>query len=89
MGVGIDGGFAIIWFGEEADPEKETKICGGETIISQPIVQFRISDPQIVSESTGRFYLIFGNYSTMNEAKSVASKYVKEGFMKAKVITKG
>jgi cell division protein FtsN len=88
LGIGIDGGFAIIWLGEETDPEKETIICGGETIIAQPVVSVQVLGPQIVNESTGRFYLIFGNYATMTEAKSVAAKYVKEGFLKAKVITK-
>jgi hypothetical protein len=88
MGVGIDGGFAIIWLGEEADIEKETMVCGGEAIINQPPAPVQVQGPQIVSESTGRFYLIFGNYATMNEAKSVAAKYFKEGFTKAKVITK-
>jgi hypothetical protein len=87
LGVGIEGGFAIIWFGEETDPEKETTVCGGESIVNQPIAVQDIG-PQIVSESTGRFYLIIGNYSTMNGAKAVASKYVKEGFTKTKIISK-
>ncbi len=86
LGVGIDGGFAIVWLGEETDITKETKICGGETVISKPVA--RVLGPKIVTESTGRFYLIFGNYSTMNDATAMASKYVKEGFSKAKVITK-
>jgi hypothetical protein len=93
IGIGIDGGFAIIWLGEETDPEKETKVCEGETIISEP--EISVSTPiqeatgtQIVDQSTGRYYLIFGNYATMKEAKSIADKYVKEGFIKAKVVTK-
>jgi hypothetical protein len=86
LGVGIEEGFAIIWLGEESDPEKETKICGGESIISKPVA--KVLGPQIVSASTGRFYLIFGNFGTMSEATAMASKYVKEGFTKAKVISK-
>lgn len=93
IGIGIDGGFAIIWLGEESDPEKETKVCEGETIISQPEISVstpiqETNGPQVVNESTGRYYLIFGNYATMNEAKAIAAKYVKEGFIKAKVVTK-
>jgi hypothetical protein len=87
IGVGIEGGFAIIWLGEEPDPENEIKICGIETIIvNEPVIES--ADPQVVSAGTGRFYLIFGNYSTLNEAKAQADKYVKEGFTKAKVISK-
>jgi hypothetical protein len=88
LGVGIDGGFAIIWLGEEADIEKETQVCGGELIAYHPPVKVEIKGPQVVSQSTGRYYLIFGNYSTMNEAKAIAANYFKEGFTNAKVITK-
>jgi len=88
LGVGIEGGFAIIWLGQETDPDKETKICGGESIVSQPIVQPQKTGTQIVSQSTDRFYLIIGNYGTMNKASDIADKYAKEGFTNAKVITK-
>jgi len=106
MGVGIDGGFAVIWLGEESDPDPVVKVCGGESVISQPLakVQKEVQpenptqnnmesqpntvDNLIVSEGTGRFYLIFGNYKTLNEAKSMALKYTKEGFPQAKVISK-
>jgi hypothetical protein len=88
LGVGIEGGFAIIWLGEEPDPEKETKICGGESITSQPLIQPKKQGPQIVSDGTDRYYLIFGNYTTMKEAKDMAAKYLLEGFTNVKVITK-
>lgn len=86
LGVGIDGGFAIIWLGEDMDTEKETQVCGGEAIISKPVVQ--VTGPKIITESTGRYYLIFGNYPTINEAKTMVSKYQMEGFTNAKVVTK-
>lgn len=106
IGVGIDGGFAVIWLGEESDPETTVKVCGGQLEISQPVAkvenevkpvnptQISVENPAnsndnlTVSEGTGRFYLIFGNYKTIQEAKSVALKYIKDGFPQAKVISK-
>lgn len=106
LGVGVDGGFAVIWLGEESDPETLVKVCGGEPVKSQPVAKVNIevksdntnqiiiesqtnsADNLVVSEGTGRFYLIFGNYRTLPEAKSIALKYAKEGFPEAKVISK-
>ena len=89
LGVGIEGGFAIIWLGEETDPEKEIRTCEGESITNQPLVQTKKkTGPQIITAGTNRFYLIYGNYGSIKEAKEMATKYFNEGFSKASVITK-
>jgi hypothetical protein len=88
-GVAIEGGFAILWLGEDPDVEKETKVCGGETIvtITQPVAPRQ--EPEqglVVTSQSGRFYLIFGNMNSLKEAKLTADKYRKDGFSKVKII---
>jgi len=91
IGVGVKGGFAILWLGEEPDVEKEIKICGGETIVAfqQPVVHKPLSvETPIVSSATGRFYLIYGNMNSLKEARTTAEKYKQEGFSKVKIVAK-
>ena len=87
MGVGIYQGFALAWFGEEADVEKETIICGTNEKISFTITE-EPKEQLVVSESTGRFYIIFGIFNSLDEAKAQVKNYSNEGFKKAKVVTK-
>ncbi len=87
MGVAIEKNFAIVWFGEEVDPETETKVCGsGKVIKNEP--PKAPADSMVVSKATGRYYLIFGSIKTLEDAKKQAKKYRAEGFKNAKVITK-
>lgn len=91
MGVGIKEGFAILWVGEDADVEKETKVCGGETIVTvqQPVTEIKKNEEiPVVSTNGGRFYVIFGNMNSLKEARIMAEKYKREGFSKVKIIAK-
>lgn len=87
LGVSIDGGFASAWFGQEPDVETEIKVCGSDTVVKNepPVVQ---TEPQVVSTASGKYYLIYGNYNSLNEARIHLKKYLKEGFSKAKVVIK-
>lgn len=87
VGVGISGGFAAIWFGEELDVEKETKVCGKNIVFtnnppSDP------GEPQLITSSTNRFYIIFGSFNSINDAKNQAAIYTAEGFKKTKILSK-
>lgn len=87
MGVGIYAGFAMAWFGEAIDIEIETKVCGkSETIQNKPITL--ATENQVISTSTGRFYVIVANYASQKEAEDKLKSYHTEGFKKAKVIVK-
>jgi len=87
LGVGIQKGFAILWFGEVIDTIQETKVCGKNIVIKYeppiaPVETF------IVSSATNRFYLIYGSFTSLEDAKKQASTYRDKGFKKAKVIVK-
>jgi len=87
LGIGIKKGFAIAWFGEELDVEKVTKICGTQTeIINEPPV--KDDEPKVISTSSGRYYIIFGSFNSLNDARKEVVKYSENGFNKAKIISK-
>lgn len=89
MGVGVEGGFAILWLGEEPDVENETKVCGEETVVITELKPIPVANEDIVvSMKTGRYYLIYGSMNSVKEAKSMVTKYNKEGFNKVKIIAK-
>lgn len=87
VGVGISGSYAAIWFGEELDIEKETKVCGKNIVFTNnpPVIN---DEPQLITLPTNRFYVIFGSFSSINDAKAQAVKHVEEGFKKTKIISK-
>ncbi len=87
VGIAVHKGFAIAWFGEESDPEKSTKVCGSDRVIENkpPAVK---EDQLIVSSASGRYYVIVGSLNTLNDAKEQLNKLSREGFKKAKVVTK-
>ncbi|MCD4730866.1 MAG: SPOR domain-containing protein [Bacteroidales bacterium] len=87
VGVGMMGSFAVVWFGEELDVEKETKVCGKNIVIANN-PPTNPNEPQIVTSAANRFYLIFGNFNSITDAKSQAIKYIDEGFKKTKIISK-
>jgi len=87
MGVAIEKNFAVVWFGEEMDIENETKVCGSGKIIKNEPPKVP-ADSLVVSKATGRYYLIFGSFKTLDDAKKQAKKYRTEGFKNVKIISK-
>jgi len=87
MGVGIYKGFAIVWFGEEPDVEKATRVCGTDRVIENKPSPTKEEQILVFSE-TGRFYVIVGSFNSLIDAKDQLNNYINEGFKKAKVVSK-
>jgi hypothetical protein len=84
-GVGIQKGYAVVWFGQVKDKLATPKICDNNSIkeeipekVSQKIL--------IVNKKTGRYYLIFGSYDKLKDAEKQIKKYFKAGFNEAKIV---
>lgn len=88
MGVGIFKGYACVWVGESLDSIPEPTICsdaaGGDNL-SMPA---REGTKDIVTAPTGRFYVIFGSYSNLPDARKLLEKYREDGFYQAKILVK-
>lgn len=88
-GVGIEQGYAVLWFGQVKDKLKAPTICNPKKAVG-----IAIKKPQkktskkvvVINKETGRFYLIFGSYNKQKDAEKQIKKYVKAGFRDAKIV---
>jgi len=93
-GVGIQSGYAVVWFGQVKDAESSPKRCDKEKNQPDKVSTFNTIEKQqnteskslIVNEKTGRFYLIFGSYNREKDAEKQVKKYIKAGFPDAKIV---
>ncbi len=87
IGIAIKDGFASTWFGEEIENTEEIHICNStETYKYEPPKE--PVDSLVVSSALNRFYLIYGSFPTIEDAKKAAKEYRAEGFKKTKIIVK-
>jgi hypothetical protein len=87
IGIGIHMGYASVWLGDEPDPEKEPTICksveeAGLKIPEKPVVK------AVITEPTGRFFLIYGSFENEEIAKQERERFIGEGFVHSRVLIK-
>jgi hypothetical protein len=85
IGVGIYKGYASVWVGEQLDPLPEPAICSGEEVVVMPEPE---PPKDVISAPTGRFYLIFGSFQSIDDALSEREIFDDAGFYQAKVLIK-
>ncbi len=93
-GVGIQNGYAVIWFGQVKDKLIAPKICNknSQTVVKKSKKtakkQTKISTNKVivVDKKTDRYYLIFGSYDKQKDAEKQIKKYFKAGFNNAKIV---
>lgn len=88
IGVGIYRQYACVWLGEAQDIEKEPGICPGELDLKAMNIPGKQQVSQIVTQPAGRYYLIFGSFTTQAEALHAMEMYRQEGFYQSKVLVK-
>ena len=88
MGVGIYKQYACVWLGEERDEEEEPVICKEEVDLKEMAVPGKQEPERIIGTPTGRYYIIFGSFTTEEDASNAADKFIQEGFYQAKVLVK-
>jgi hypothetical protein len=88
MGVGIYKHYACVWFGQEKDPETEPVICKNESDMRDLVVATAKENSKVVETPTGRFYLIYGSFTAMDDALKAVEQYREEGFYQSLVVVK-
>jgi len=88
MGVAIYKQYACVWVGEDMDTEKEPGICPGELDLKEMNITGKPAVANVVTQPTGRFYLIFGSFTTEAEAMKALDEFRQEGFYQSKVVVK-
>lgn len=88
MGVGFYNGYASLWVGELKDTVPEPALCADTPGADNVVLPFGEPKSEVVSASTGRSYIIFGSFGSLEDALKVVQKYKKKGFNQAKVVAK-
>ncbi|MBW6461021.1 MAG: SPOR domain-containing protein [Bacteroidales bacterium] len=88
MGVGMFKGYACVWLGEALDDEAEPTICAAAEGADDFPLPAKDTEKDIVTSPTGRYYVIFGSYTNLPDARKLLEKYREDGFYQAKVIVK-
>lgn len=80
MGVGINGDYISLWFGQRNDPQRKPNIC--DTLI--PKIENQIA----TNPTEDSFYLIFGSFEDINDAKEALRRVKKNNFPGADILIK-
>lgn len=85
LGIGIQGGYAVAWFGDLEDDEKGVKICDS----AQPSHQLleRVIPVRETTEST--YYLIFSSFKDRGQAEKEVQALRGRGFRNPSVVPSG
>jgi hypothetical protein len=86
VGVGLYKGYACVWVGDVMDTIPEPSLCANTPGADNLPVPFKTFEKVIISNPTGRYYIIYGSFITEDDAVRMTEKYQKEGFSMAKVL---
>jgi hypothetical protein len=86
MGVGLYNGYASVWVGEVPDTLPEPTLCSGAPGADNLVLPLKESQKDVISVPTGRSYIIFGSFNSLEDAIKMVQKYRKNGFNQAKVL---
>ena len=86
IGVGLYKGYACVWVGEAPDTIPEPSLCGNGPGSDNLVLPLKDMPKSVVTSPTGRSYIIFGSFNTLEDAVKIAEKYKAEGFYQAKIL---
>jgi len=88
MGVGIQDGYVLVWFGQKEDPEPYTLICEtGEKVLynpEKPLVMAAAIGQS--SNTTAAYYIIIGSFNQKSDALTTVNSYKQMGYAHVEVI---
>ncbi|MGC8866260.1 MAG: SPOR domain-containing protein [Bacteroidales bacterium] len=93
VGVAMYKEYISVWFGEANDPETSVRMCHSDSIISS-VRKTPAKNPTsggIIREDVsrtlaGRYYLIFGSYNTLQQAREGQQRLMNDGFSDVKIM---
>lgn len=81
MGVGIYKNYVSLWFGQRADQARQPKICDS-TNYQPPVAKDSSSTVE------GVFYLVYGSFEDINDAREALRRVKKSNFPDADILTR-
>ncbi len=79
MGVGIEKGYAVVWFGRAADSEPTPSLLRQASSKAETITS-------VIDKATGLYYLVFGSYNRLKDAEKRLLRLQKDGFENAEIL---
>lgn len=95
VGVAMYQEYISVWFGEANDPETSVRLCHSDSVITsvrksqaKPPTSDRIIREDVSRTSAGRYYLIYGSYNTLQQAREGQQRLMNDGFSDVKILEK-
>jgi hypothetical protein len=87
-GVGVLKGYAVLWFGPEADADEGVKICNTDEIAGK--LQNKVLNADLETNASGvKYYLVISSWKDMASAQAEVKNYKARGFRSPSVIQSG
>jgi hypothetical protein len=87
IGVGIQDGYVLLWFGKAADEETNLVLCEtGEQLIGSVDKVEAEKTEETNSNSIQKHYIIIGSYKTRADAETTVKSYMDMGYPNAEVL---
>lgn len=86
IGVGIEGGYAVVWLGDAVDFEVSTPVCGTSIkVLNDASPEYKAKHAQ-KSSTESIYYITIGSYNTRKDASTAVKSYKEMGYPKAILI---
>ncbi len=82
MGVGMNGHYASVWFGQRADKTASPVVCD---TVTEPAGNDTLQNN---TANKGYFYVIYGSFDNLKDAKEALKRVKKSEFSKAGILQK-
>ena len=80
MGIGINKNYVSLWFGQRKDQARQPKICDS--------ISYQLKESAVSESDEGHFYLIYGSFEDINDAKEALRRVRKSDFLDADILLK-
>ena len=88
-GVGVLKGYAVLWFGPEADADEGVKICNTDEIAGKLQKKVLEGTDEASTSSGVKYYLVISSWKDMASAKAEVKRFKAKGFRNPSVLQSG
>jgi len=81
-GVAVSDNYVSVWFGQRKDKLKEPQICISENAVRD------VAPVSVNNSKTNTYYLIFGSFNNLHDAKEACKSIKKDDFSNSDIIEK-
>lgn len=81
MGIGIEDGYAVVWFGEGIDFEVSTPVCGTSIqVLNDASPEYKAKNVHKASPRDPVYYITIGSYNNRKDGVNAVKSYKEMGY---------